>query len=163
MYMGAAAGAFEKAGNKNFVLSENCSADRAYTIPFAAKAVDAATDVHEAVFAAVQRRKGRGTYQFPVVKFGGTYRTNLRFTGNSFIAGLEDPAAAETASRNGYPSNTEKEGIAEPEQNDSQNHKNHNPKNFFHYPALAAPLSLIILFLWQYYILSVLRLGIWEI
>jgi 16S rRNA (cytidine1402-2'-O)-methyltransferase len=146
MDMGTAARALKKAGDKNVVPAKNRSADRAYPVPVPAEAVNTAPDVHEPVFTAVQRRKGRGTYHLPIDKPGGTYRADLWITWYAFASGSDTPASAETASKRGDSSYAEKKGIAKPEQNDSDNYKNQNFKNLFHTAALAAPPSPIILF-----------------
>jgi len=52
--MGAAAGTFEKAGNQNLVLVKDCPTNRADSVTIPAETVNAAPDVHEAVYAAVQ-------------------------------------------------------------------------------------------------------------
>jgi len=67
MHVGTAARTLEKAGNQDLVVFKNYSADRAYTVAIATEAVKAAFDVHEAVFASVQGRKGCGAYHFAVV------------------------------------------------------------------------------------------------
>jgi len=53
MNMGAFAGILIKAGNQYFVCSQNDSADRTNAVASALKTVNAAPDVHEAIFAAV--------------------------------------------------------------------------------------------------------------
>jgi len=70
MDMGAAAGAFKKPGNEDFVFFEDFAADRANAVPVSVEAVDAAPYMHEPVFAAVQGRKGQGADQFPLFQFG---------------------------------------------------------------------------------------------
>jgi len=53
-----AALAFKKAANQDFVSFQDYSADRTDPVPVARKAVNAAPDVHKAILAAVQGRKG---------------------------------------------------------------------------------------------------------
>ena len=70
MDMRAPAGAFEEAGNQYFLPRKNYAANRAYAVPLPNKAVSAAPDVHETVFASVQRGKSGRAYKLPFVKFG---------------------------------------------------------------------------------------------
>jgi len=128
MNMGAAAGAFKQAAYKDFVSSKDYDTNRALPFPAAVKAVNAAPDVHEAVFTAVQGGKGQGANQLPVLQFRGTYRAGLGIAGHAVTAGLGAAAAAgpESPSQSGESRNphAEKEGIAKPEQDDPYNHKN---------------------------------------
>ena len=137
MDMGTAAPAFKEAGDKDLVFFEDYAADRAYPVPVSAEAVNAAADVHEAVFAAVQGREGQRAYQLSVFQFGGTYRAGLGIAGLTFGAGLElaapvEPAVPPAACSQGGDTYTEKKGIAKPEQDDSYNHKNQNFKDILH-------------------------------
>jgi len=54
MNMRTAAGTFKKTGNKYLVLSQNNTADRAYSLTISAQAVDAAPYMHEPISAPVQ-------------------------------------------------------------------------------------------------------------
>ena len=136
MDMGTAAPAFKEAGDEDFVSFEDYTADRTYAAPVSAKAVNAAADVHETVFAAVQGRESQGADQLPVLQLGGTYRTGLRITGRTFSPGFEVVASAgpdspSPSSPCGNP-HVEKESIAEPEQDNAYNYKNQNFKDIFH-------------------------------
>ena len=135
MDMRTAARAFKKAANKDFVSSKDSGADRAYPVSAALEAVGASPDVHEAVFAAVHGGEGQGTYQLPVIEFGGTYRANLGVTGCAFAFGFGAAALAEPkpfAASHGGKAQTQKQGIAKPEQDDTDYYKNKNFKNLSH-------------------------------
>ena len=70
-------GALKHSGNEDFAVTEGRAADEAkpYAVPF--KAVDAAPDVHKAVFAAGKRGKSHGFDQLALVQTGGADRTDL--------------------------------------------------------------------------------------
>jgi hypothetical protein len=128
--MGAAARPLKHARDQNFFVAQHKAADRAHPLPVPEQTVHAAPDVHEPVPAAVQGRESRGTHQFAFFKFGGTNRAGLRIAGHAFAFGLVPAASArtpETHSPRGY-AYAEKEGIAEPEQNDPYNGKHQNFK-----------------------------------
>jgi hypothetical protein len=144
MNVGTAAGVRKEAGNENFTVLQNHAADRAYPHPVSVKAVNAAPDMHETVFAAVQGRKGGRAHQFAFVKPGAANRTGLGISGQTFAFGFQIPAFPERRSPGGY-AYAEKEGIAEPEQNDPYYNKNQNLKNLFHALRLPCrPFRLII-------------------
>jgi hypothetical protein len=118
MNMGAPARALKQARDQNFFRPQHKAAYRAYPLPVTAQAVHAAPDVHEPVFAAVQGRVSHRAHQFTIFKFGGTNRAGLGIAGHAFTLALAfAPAATRPNSPRGY-AYTEKEGIAEPEQND---------------------------------------------
>ena len=141
MDMTAAARAFKKAANKDFQPLKNSAADRAYPIPVSAKAVRASPDVHEAIFAAVHRRKGRRADQLPAVQLGGADRAGLGVAGRAFAFGLKALALAEPLSASpGRDAIAEKQGIAKPEQDDPYNYKNQNIDKLSHSLASWRPL-----------------------
>ena len=65
MNMCAVAWALKEAADEDVVPLEQKAADRANAIPVTADAVEAAPDVHEAVFAAVKGRKGHRAHKLP--------------------------------------------------------------------------------------------------
>ena len=135
--MGAAARAFKKAANKDFLSPKDSGADRAYPVSAALEAVGTSPDMHEAVFAAVHGGEGQGTYQLVAIELDGTYRANLRVTGCAFAFGLGTAATAEPkaeplAVSRGRKALPKKQGIAKPEQDNTDNYKNKNFKNISH-------------------------------
>jgi len=132
MHMGTASGAFKEPGNEDFVFLKNYSADRTYPFPVSPEAVNTAAYMHKAVFAAVQGGKGRGTHQLAFLQFGGAYRAGIGISGHTLTGGFA--AALSTGMRSSPGGNThaEEEGIAEPEQDDSDDCKNQCFKNALH-------------------------------
>jgi hypothetical protein len=82
------------------------------------KAVKAAFYVHEAVFAAVQRGKRRGTYQLAGPQFCRTDRAGLWVSGSALAGGFKAFAAVTSASKPAKSGDAygEKKGIAKPKQ-----------------------------------------------
>jgi hypothetical protein len=118
MDMGSAAGAFEHAGDEDFVGPEDSAADRAGSLPVAVEAVDAASDVHEPVFAPVEGGEGRGFDQFAFVELGRTDRAGLGGAGEAFASGPDvfPPSVAVMAKGRSFYPYVEKESITEPEE-----------------------------------------------
>jgi len=138
MDMGTAARAFKETRNEDIVFFKNYAADRAYPVPVSVKAVHAAPDVHEPVFAAVEGWEGEGTDELSVLQFGGTYRTGLGIAGCAFSPGLKAAAPAGAAapqvgcSSQDGDAYAKKKRIAEPEQDNPYNYKNQNFKDILH-------------------------------
>jgi hypothetical protein len=88
MNMGAAARALKEAGDENIVSSKDDSANRTHTVAITLQTVNAAPYVHEAVFAAVQGGKSRGTNHLPVVKFCRANRAGMGIAGHTFTTGF---------------------------------------------------------------------------
>ena len=124
--MGAIAGALKEAGNQNLVSFQDGSADRAYTVAVAAKTVNTAFDVHEAVFPAVQRRKRRGAYQLAGPQFCRADWAGLGLSGGAFASGFKGLFAVTSAAKpaKGWNAYGEKKGIAKPKQDNTYKHKN---------------------------------------
>jgi len=112
MDVGAAAGAFKKAGDKDFITFKNYSAHGAYPVAIAPEAVEAAFDVHETILAAVQGREGGGAHQFSFLEFRGADRADLGISGQACASGF--PAAAGKAGETGD-AYAEKKRIPKPE------------------------------------------------
>ena len=100
--------------------------------------------MHEPVFAAVKGGKGHGANQFPIVKFGGTHRAGLGFTGETRPPGLAAPALPGRPFQSGN-SHPEKKGVTKPEKDYAYYHKNQNFNNILHFSALAARRSPYII------------------
>ena len=99
--------------------------------------------MHEAVFAAVHGGEGEGTYQLPVIEFGGAYRADLGVARCAFAFGFGAAALTEPkpfAASHGGKAQTQKQGIAKPEQDDPYNYKNQNFKKLSHSFASWRPL-----------------------
>jgi hypothetical protein len=62
--VGTVVGALKDAGHDDFTFFQEAATDRTYPGLVSVQAVDAAFDVHEPVFAAVQRGDDQGLYQF---------------------------------------------------------------------------------------------------
>jgi len=102
------------------------------------KAVKATFDVHEAVFAAVQRGERRGTYQLPGPQFCRADRAGLRIAGSAFASGFKVFTAVTSAAKPAKSGDAygEKKGIAKPKQENANKQKNQNFEKLPHYPSI---------------------------
>jgi hypothetical protein len=121
MDMGTA-GALKNSGDKDFIIPEPGSANRADPEPFPFKTISAALNVHKPVRTG-KRGVGHGFYQLPLFQPGGTNRTGLGRAGYPGSPGMffsfHPPAEPKTDRPQGF----KKQGIPEPEQRNPQHHK----------------------------------------
>ena len=121
----------KKFGNEDILTLKNYPADRAYAVTVAYKAVDAAADMHEPVFAPVHRGERRGTDQLPGFKLRGTDRADLRVAGGTLALWLYPRLLLGTASQGGKTHLREK-GRTNPQQAKPDKNIHQNFKKLFH-------------------------------
>ena len=148
MHMGAAAGALKEAANKDFTVPKNTAANGAYPIPISMEAIHAALDVHETILAAIKGWECQGTDQFAIRQFCRANRAGLGLTWKTGTSGFVVSAPAGSDSRRpGGNTNPKEQGIAEPEENDSQNYKNKHFQYLLHDPESWRSLHVLIYYI----------------
>jgi hypothetical protein len=108
-------GTVEHAADKEFIVSQQGSADGTHPGPVSLQTIDAALEVHQPVPAG-KGGKGHGFDQFTFFKTGGTDRAGLGRAGDAFPPGASFPSMPFGVTRARSAGKAEKKGVADPEQ-----------------------------------------------